>query len=1078
MPTFKEDLHLGHSVPTIDTEDIEDRAITEKKMADGSVSTRTIQNGAVTEPKIANRAVTEPKLADWAVSTRTVRDKAISERKLADLSVSTRTMQDKSVINSKIADSTISMGKLDNDVQTKIQQGTQRAWTPKGAYDAEAVYDVNDLVYHTDTNSSYISLQANNQGHNPTWQSATGGWWMKVVDGSYVNVMVDELEQAIAQAIEDAQEDIDDAIADANAAAQAAWGVAYQAVDPTMDETSTNPVQNKVVTDNLTADSAITLSNYPTTKGRYISPSTNNWAVNNGYRYMFVPVEAGKKYRFKANASLYGRYAVMQNNNTSGSAAYATGCSLTNVTVDTESTFTVPENGVYLYIMTQSGNGNHYPQALVEIKKTKDILLDVKEEVDYSNPFFDVSALQQVTYLREQAWLPYFIQSSGTWLVNNNNYAGAMIDVRGCNSLTIANNDTYSLIFALLTTYDVTADATPSYASKSGRTSIAAGAETTVEVTGDAVCLWIGRDTSDVYSQGTILTTITLQHKMIDDEWAKNFLRKNDALYSKVVWTTEQWTSGNVNPTNGNIETSTNASYCRVPLDNVLGFYAQMYHVTTNIGIAFFDAEDNYLSGIGYKNMLKGIAYARVPSGASYMLYTFNRNTYGSPFAGITFVMYANKAAEWASVNATSEGGDSSLPSVVKNMLKKIDQCANIRWTAKSSISQGYIAAGTHQGLPYSSTQQNEGAVDFNISRRTFMTAANNPYSMLYTEDLKHNTSEYGFTYYTGGATVHGYMGAVCSTFSAYAIGMDVVFTTGFVEWLAKQGLFEEIYDQSAQGVDVGDWVLSDGHVFVVSNVARVSGVVESVVIAEAWQPLVRKLSYTPAEFNSRVASVNGIIYRPKELYKNTFYEASPFVAVGDEVITTPYQYNNDICTYKGDYACFREGFPVWINYNLVEVGAWTQMEVYKDDVLVGTYTIDTTTHKFNLTEAYGQLGYGKWKARLTDGTNYSDYTYWEVLQTTVSVVTPDSNNPDVKTFNFSSANGTPVYMNLCSVSGSPRAMWIFSQAERNIGSVTFNGRTLSQQQRDGFGDEDIYVRVFFRGDYGMLSNGGLLTDY
>ena len=222
MPTFKEDLHLGHSVPTIDTEDIEDGAITEKKMADGSVSTRTIQNGAVTEPKIANRAVTEPKLADWAVSTRTVRDKAISERKLADLSVSTRTIQDKSVTNSKIADSTLSMGKLDNDVQTKIQQGTQRAWTPKGAYDAEAVYDVNDLVYHTDTNSSYISLQANNQGHNPAWQSATGGWWMKVLDGSYVNVMVEELEQAIAQAIEDAQQDISGLISDSQATIDAA----------------------------------------------------------------------------------------------------------------------------------------------------------------------------------------------------------------------------------------------------------------------------------------------------------------------------------------------------------------------------------------------------------------------------------------------------------------------------------------------------------------------------------------------------------------------------------------------------------------------------------------------------------------------------------------------------------------------------------------------------------------------------------------------------------------------------------------------------------------------------------------
>ena len=183
---------------------------------------------------------------------------------------------DGTITNNKIADSTISMGKLDNDVQTKIQQGTQRAWNPRGAYNENTVYGVNDLVYHTDTNSSYISLQANNQGHNPAWQSATGGWWMKVIDGSYVNVMVDELEQAIAQAIEDAQEDISGLISDsqatinaavsgANTAAQAANTAAANAeakidwveeqvnsltayeVDDKLDETSIIPVQNKVV---------------------------------------------------------------------------------------------------------------------------------------------------------------------------------------------------------------------------------------------------------------------------------------------------------------------------------------------------------------------------------------------------------------------------------------------------------------------------------------------------------------------------------------------------------------------------------------------------------------------------------------------------------------------------------------------------------------------------------------------------------------------------------------------------------------------------------------------------------------
>ena len=104
------------------------------------------------------------------------------------------------VTTGKIADNAVTMGKLDNVVQTEIQRGTQRAWNPRGAYNAEAIYDVNDLVYHTDTNSSYISLQANNQGHNPAWQSTTGGWWMLVVGGDEINEIIDtfdELEDTI-----------------------------------------------------------------------------------------------------------------------------------------------------------------------------------------------------------------------------------------------------------------------------------------------------------------------------------------------------------------------------------------------------------------------------------------------------------------------------------------------------------------------------------------------------------------------------------------------------------------------------------------------------------------------------------------------------------------------------------------------------------------------------------------------------------------------------------------------------------------------------------------------------------------
>ena len=253
MPTFRDDLHLGHSVPMVDTEDIVDGAVTEPKLADDSVSTRTIQDGAVTEPKIAEKAVTEPKLADAAVSTRTIKFRAVTESKIGDSAVSTRTIQNGAVTNPKIANGAVSMNKLDNETQTLIQRGADSSWTPMGDYDIEALYYANDLVFDPETNSSYLSLRADNMGHAVTDEE----WWMKVVDGSYVNTMVEELEQAIAQAIEDAQEDIADAISGANTAAQNATdaaGAATTAKNTLVTEISQSLAVYETVADTLVTD--------------------------------------------------------------------------------------------------------------------------------------------------------------------------------------------------------------------------------------------------------------------------------------------------------------------------------------------------------------------------------------------------------------------------------------------------------------------------------------------------------------------------------------------------------------------------------------------------------------------------------------------------------------------------------------------------------------------------------------------------------------------------------------------------------------------------------------------------------
>ena len=87
MPTYREDLHLGHEVPVYGTDDLLDGAITTPKIADKAVTTDKIADGAVTTPKIANNAVTTEKIGTGEVNTRNIADRAVTEAKISPVAI-------------------------------------------------------------------------------------------------------------------------------------------------------------------------------------------------------------------------------------------------------------------------------------------------------------------------------------------------------------------------------------------------------------------------------------------------------------------------------------------------------------------------------------------------------------------------------------------------------------------------------------------------------------------------------------------------------------------------------------------------------------------------------------------------------------------------------------------------------------------------------------------------------------------------------------------------------------------------------------------------------------------------------
>lgn len=433
------------------------------------------------------------------------------------------------------------------------------------------------------------------------------------------------------------------------------------------------------------------------------------------------------------------------------------------------------------------------------------------------------------------------------------------------------------------------------------------------------------------------------------------------------------------------------------------------------------------------------------------------------------------------SLNPVLDENGYVLPETLQelNVQKKAEQFAGLKWTPISAVPKNTSSTATNKtfpantqvtGLPYSSVKELDKYVGKDVSIHTFMTAVNNPYSLLYTENVSgnHSASAWGKTYH--GVNCASYYGQVCSQFVAACQGGAIDYATETYPWVDKKwhGVVK-VFDQSAQGAMVGDLFWKSGHCRLIYAVKKnASGEVTDIRIAEStYTNSIINNAITATAFNNEIKNDGCIIYRPLWLYRNIDYVPSPYVAVRDETPQTV-TYNDDICTFAGDKACFREGDTVAINYNLKSVGAWTAMELYKGTTLLDTITIDASEHIVDLTSR--NLTYGKYKARMTDGMNYSDYTEWEILQADVTFV----NNGDITTITPVSANGKAVAVKVCVQSGSTSAMRELTEDEQNAASfdIDFVSLNASQMPNDGIvGVSGLYLKVYFQGEFGRVTN-------
>ena len=471
-----------------------------------------------------------------------------------------------------------------------------------------------------------------------------------------------------------------------------------------------------------------------------------------------------------------------------------------------------------------------------------------------------------------------------------------------------------------------------------------------------------------------------------------------------------------------------------------------------------------------------------------------------------------------------------------------------------------FNAGDSVNGIPYTGTQQLDKIIGFDVSVTTFMTAVNNPYSLLYTECVRHDKNQYSAWFindagkcdrYKGPNSAGLYYGSVCSSLSSYSTGFRLDYKTYQYGFLRDYGFMLGLVHpyREISGIHVGDiinqsqYVNGSGHCLVVSGVRRNGlGEATAIKITEQTDPCVRTIIYDdattrvedgvevawPYDDIAKYGSTNDELYpcnyerlRDREFhcpfttkvidevfyygfedrelrnrkFDNILRNARLYENTFEDTWSNDHVYNNDICTFAGDKAVFREGDMIVLNYNLDgEHGGWSAIELFKDDDSVGTFElsgegvanlpessidgdgnaiqpIDQNGHAFKISEVY-DFAYGSYKARMTDGTNFSDFTYFNVIQTDIS----GNYTNRILNVRFSSANSTPIGLRICNEKGDVKGQYVFNGVEVDNQEANISVDYLKISGL--FSYSQYLLKVYFKDEFGMATNDPVTVNF
>lgn len=374
----------------------------------------------------------------------------------------------------------------------------------------------------------------------------------------------------------------------------------------------------------------------------------------------------------------------------------------------------------------------------------------------------------------------------------------------------------------------------------------------------------------------------------------------------------------------------------------------------------------------------------------------------------------------------------------VRNVLRRATQLSTIRWTPKNKVpwNRGVFPSGsTVVGIPYSSTKQINKYVGLDVSIHTFMTAVNNPRSVLYTENLGKNPYN--------GVNCATYYGTVCSTCVDYALGIDIPFPT---KTFPENPDFEEITLRDLKQLEPGDvMVRPEQHVFMIYRVAKsVGGTPISITYMEAGSKICCLETVSAKAFSQKIKAEELLVFRYKKINEVTEYEPSEYVSVGDEMAVSV-QYNEALCPNRGDRAVYRIDEPVIIN---------SFDSTYTDFVVEGDGFVTSVSREDDV--VLDDLEPGNYVAYLMSEDRRSDSVEFIVADPQVNIRKNDRLHID-----FSCDQGEARYCVLCDKVGSFKVIHVLTEEE-------VRNKSLELDYPDV---DNLYCKVVFKTPFGTVIN-------